>query len=68
MFLIAANFVTQIAADIVRPFAGRLMERVDIYGTNKAKWTQELRRILPEETIPTWYGGPKDFTPVKVYG
>ncbi|CAG7837342.1 unnamed protein product [Allacma fusca] len=68
IIVINANYVTQIAADLARPLAGKLMENVEIYGTNKAKWSAELRRLLPDSVIPSWYGGSSSFKPLQLYG
>ncbi|CAG7718056.1 unnamed protein product [Allacma fusca] len=63
-----SNHAAQIFIQLARPVLGELMERLVVLGSNKYKWKAELRRHLPEETTPTWYGGPKDFKPLAVYG
>ncbi|CAG7837343.1 unnamed protein product [Allacma fusca] len=68
LIVVNANYPTQLAASIARPIAGKLMERVELFGTNRAKWMAEIRRLLPEESIPTWYGGKSTFKPLEIYG
>ncbi|CAG7836322.1 unnamed protein product [Allacma fusca] len=67
MILINANYAAKLFVDLSRPVVGSLIDRLVVLGTNKYKWKGELRRYLPEETIPTWYGGSKDFKPLAVF-
>ncbi|CAG7734345.1 unnamed protein product, partial [Allacma fusca] len=62
------NHIGELAAALFRPILGSLMERMQLFGTNKAKWIPHLRRMLPENVIPAWYGGSKDFKPIQIYG
>ena len=63
-----ANYLADTLINIARPALGKEFSRVDVYGTNPSKWKPILRRIIPEDQLPEWYGGSKDFRPVKVYG
>ncbi|CAG7724683.1 unnamed protein product, partial [Allacma fusca] len=65
--LLNANYVAKLFIELSRPVVGQLIERLIVLGTNKYKWKAELRRILPEKTIPSWYGGSKDYKPLAVY-
>ena len=63
----AANFAALQGVAIVRPFLGRLMEKVEIFGTQKEKFKPILRHTLPPQSIPAEYGGSIDFKPLAVY-
>ncbi|CAG7829095.1 unnamed protein product [Allacma fusca] len=65
--LINANFAVAKGIDFIRPFVGELLERLTILGANKYKWKAELRRLIPANFIPPWYGGSKDFKPLAVF-
>ncbi|CAG7818498.1 unnamed protein product, partial [Allacma fusca] len=66
--VINTNFVAERLIDVVRPILGSIMEKIEIYGNNRAKWITVLRRHFPADQIPDWYGGNKGYTPVRVYG
>ncbi|CAG7829996.1 unnamed protein product [Allacma fusca] len=68
VILLNTNYAVQIFIQLARPVLGELIERVVVLGSNKYKWKAELRRHLPKETTPTWYGGPEGFKPLVVYG
>ncbi|CAG7831453.1 unnamed protein product, partial [Allacma fusca] len=65
---INVSFAAELALNIARPVLGSLFQKTDIFGTDKARWSAALRRMLPENVIPNIYGGRKDYTPVKIYG
>ncbi|CAG7718680.1 unnamed protein product [Allacma fusca] len=67
-FLINSNYVTKLAADIARPLLGNLLEKVEVYGTNRNIWLPRLLKTIPESSIPPWYGGSKSFKPLGVFG
>ncbi|CAG7730892.1 unnamed protein product [Allacma fusca] len=48
-------------------FFGPLMELVEVHG-KRSKWEPALKKLIPEKYLPPWYGGSKDFKPVRVYG
>ncbi|CAG7716154.1 unnamed protein product, partial [Allacma fusca] len=62
------NYVTSMAFNSVRPILGGVFERVELFGTHRVKWMTELHKSLPKETIPSWYGGQKDYKPLEIYG
>ncbi|CAG7728970.1 unnamed protein product, partial [Allacma fusca] len=66
LILINANYATKMALDFARPLWGELMGRVVALSGNKYRWKAELKRLLPEDAIPPWYGGSKDFKPLVV--
>ncbi|CAG7828257.1 unnamed protein product [Allacma fusca] len=68
VFIINSNFATKLAADIARPLLGRVLEKVEIYGTNRNSWLPRILKTVPLEVLPPWYGGNTDATPVAVYG
>ncbi|CAG7837472.1 unnamed protein product [Allacma fusca] len=55
--IVNANYVAQWLINLSRPVFGHAMERVEVYGTNKATWIPQLRRKFPPDAIPPWYGG-----------
>ncbi|CAG7724575.1 unnamed protein product, partial [Allacma fusca] len=63
-----ANYATKLAADIARPAVGRLMEKVEVYGTGRATWLPKLLKLFPMDILPSWYGGNKNFKPLLLYG
>ena len=63
-----ANYATRIAIEIARPVAGRIMEKLDVFGPIKSKYRAVLRRRFPPKSIPPWYGGDEGFKPLEVYG
>ncbi|CAG7823944.1 unnamed protein product [Allacma fusca] len=68
-FFINLNYLAERTYEVARPLLGSLVERVEVYGTNSAKWIPKLLRALPADQLPPWYGGPKKhFSPVVVYG
>jgi hypothetical protein len=66
--IINANYLTTVGFESIKPVLGGAFDRLEILGTNKAKWQKVLKKLLPENVIPTWYGGSKDYKPVAVYG
>ncbi|CAG7731534.1 unnamed protein product, partial [Allacma fusca] len=53
---INVNHAAEVFLNLFRPVLGGIAENFEVYGNNKAKWMRELRRLLPEESIPSWYG------------
>ncbi|CAG7828256.1 unnamed protein product [Allacma fusca] len=66
--IINSNYATKLAADIARPAVGRLMEKVEVYGTGRATWLPKLLKLFPMDVLPSWYGGNKNFKPLLLYG
>ncbi|CAG7687940.1 unnamed protein product, partial [Allacma fusca] len=66
--VINANFATEIAIRHASPILGGFFENVNVFGNNKEKWIPKLLRMYPKNALPEWYGGDKDFKPLKVYG
>ncbi|CAG7721599.1 unnamed protein product [Allacma fusca] len=66
--LINVSHPAQVLINLVRPILGRMLERVDVFGTNKVKWIPALRRKFPENILPRWYGGNLTFKPIQVHG
>jgi hypothetical protein len=66
--VINANFPPELVTNYGKLIFGDLVKKIKIYGRNKAKWTPVLQELIPEQYIPTWYGGNKDYKPVKVFG
>ncbi|CAG7822991.1 unnamed protein product [Allacma fusca] len=46
---------------------GPLMSKLEVYG-KKGEWEPVLKKLIPQKTLPAWYGGSEDFKPVQVYG
>lgn len=69
MLVINTNFVAENLINLVRPIFGDLLAKVEVHGTNKAKWVPVVRRTYGPENIPEWYGGSnKSYKPLAVYG
>ncbi|CAG7733120.1 unnamed protein product [Allacma fusca] len=47
---------------------GQLFDQLFIFGTDKSEWENTLLKMFPADQLPEWYGGSKDFKPVKIYG
>ncbi|CAG7821071.1 unnamed protein product, partial [Allacma fusca] len=68
-FFVNVNAVASQMLNLARPIIGSIMERVEIYGTQKDQWIPKLLRKIPRDQLPAWYGGNKeDFKPVAIYG
>ena len=63
-----ANYVATGFINIMRPLLGEAFNKVQIFGTNSARWVPLLLKQIPQSQLPQWYGGTKDFKPLKVYG
>ncbi|CAG7824773.1 unnamed protein product, partial [Allacma fusca] len=68
IFVVNVTFIAESAINFVRPVLGKMLEKIEIHGTNKAKWKPRLLQHFPRESLPERYGGSKDFRPVKAYG
>ncbi|CAG7631910.1 unnamed protein product [Allacma fusca] len=66
--VINTNFAAETLMNLVKPILGGLFERITVYGNNKSQWIPKLLRKLPRKYVPEWYGGSKDFKPLKIYG
>ncbi|CAG7665166.1 unnamed protein product [Allacma fusca] len=62
------SYAAEVGLQLIKPVLGGLFGKIEFYGTNKVKWMKALKRILPPESIPTWYGGKPDYKPLQVYG
>ncbi|CAG7829652.1 unnamed protein product [Allacma fusca] len=67
-YCINVNFVAERLINMLRPILGREMERVEVLGTNKSKWLPILLRRFPQDQLPFWYGGFRNFIPYRLYG
>ncbi|CAG7826571.1 unnamed protein product [Allacma fusca] len=67
-FLINVNFVARNVVELLKPIIGRDFYRLQIFGTNPRTYRPAILKVFPKDQIPEWYGGDKDFKPVKVYG
>ncbi|CAG7819719.1 unnamed protein product [Allacma fusca] len=66
LVFINVNYVSRMALSLVLPVLGDLFERIRVYGSINAHWIFKLRRVLPLESIPPWYGGSDDFKPIEI--
>ncbi|CAG7817319.1 unnamed protein product [Allacma fusca] len=66
VIVLNANYVAKLAVDVARPVVGALLERVEIYGSNKNFYLPKLLKRMSIKNIPPWYGGSKDFKPLIV--
>ncbi|CAG7722747.1 unnamed protein product [Allacma fusca] len=62
-YAINTNFVGDAFLRILRPILGKDFEKLDIYGTNPAKWRPIVLRHIPRDQIRESYGGKKNFKP-----
>ncbi|CAG7822865.1 unnamed protein product [Allacma fusca] len=67
-FLINANTLVEQMLILVKPFMGKFLERVEVYGTKSEIWKPLLLRRIPRSQLPLAYGGTKKFRPVSFYG
>ncbi|CAG7639361.1 unnamed protein product [Allacma fusca] len=67
-YVVNANFFARNLLNLLRPIMGSEFEHLQIYGTNPSKYQPVLLKHIPRDQIPQWYGGLKDFKPIKVYG
>ncbi|CAG7717323.1 unnamed protein product [Allacma fusca] len=67
-FLINANYVTKLAIDVARPLVGNLLDRVEVYGSNRNIWLPRLLKTFPIDIVPSWMGGHNDTRPLAIYG
>ncbi|CAG7824717.1 unnamed protein product [Allacma fusca] len=67
-FFINVNFVARNVVELLKPIIGKDFHRIQIFGTNPRTYLPALLKALPKDQLPEWYGGDKDFKPVKVYG
>ena len=65
---ILGNFAAEAFLNLGRPFLGSVLERVEIFGSQKEKWMPRLLRKIPRENLPPHYGGIEDFKPIATYG
>jgi hypothetical protein len=65
---INVNNAAKRGLDLVRPVIGGVLDKMDVYGEEKEKWMAGLKKYLPEQAIPSWYGGRPDFKPLAIYG
>ncbi|CAG7726139.1 unnamed protein product [Allacma fusca] len=68
VFLINANYVTKLAVDIARPFMGNVLEKVEVFASNRNVWLPRLLKTFPIEIVPERMGGKKNAKPLWTYG
>ena len=68
VYVINANFVANNLIQLVKPLFGPEFNKVEVFGTNADKWLPVLLKKIPSSQLPSWYGGSKDFKPVRVFG
>ena len=52
-----ANYPAHIFVNIVRPFLGTFLEKVEIFGPQRDKWIPNLLKKIPRDALPKYYGG-----------
>ncbi|CAG7831689.1 unnamed protein product [Allacma fusca] len=67
-YIVNTNAYAEILIQLLRPILGSVMERVEIFGTNKLKWLPRLLKAFPRDQLPPWYGGDDTYKPIKAYG
>ncbi|CAG7679907.1 unnamed protein product [Allacma fusca] len=53
---------------LFKPYLGKFLERMEMYGTNSQHWKPKLFKRLPPSQLHPVYGGSEGFRPVEVYG
>jgi len=66
--IVNANFVAENLVNILRPVFGNLLEKVEVFGTNRRKWLPHIIRKFDTSVLPEYYGGSASWKPLKVYG
>ncbi|CAG7734102.1 unnamed protein product, partial [Allacma fusca] len=54
--LINVNPGAKKSLELIRPILPGVQSKVEVYGTNPEEWTPALKKHLPENAIPAWYG------------
>ncbi|CAG7639351.1 unnamed protein product [Allacma fusca] len=67
-YAINTNFFGQTLLNILRPIMGKDFEKLEVYGTNPARYRPILLRHIPRDQLAEWYGGVKGFKPLWVSG
>ncbi|CAG7724624.1 unnamed protein product [Allacma fusca] len=62
------NYIATLAFESLRPLLGGVFDKIELYGPDKARYQAALKKWIPAETIPTWYGGNKEYKPIQVFG
>lgn len=66
-FYFTANYVAENLLNLMKPLFGEEFNKMQIYGTNSAKWLPVILKNIPRNQLPEWYGGIKEFKPVEIY-
>ena len=66
--IFTANFVAERFVNLIRPVLGGIMQRVEVFGTQKSQWMPKILRNLPKDQLPDWYGGEEGYKPRKIFG
>jgi hypothetical protein len=66
--IVNAAFPPEVITKYASGIFGPLVPKFNVYGRSKSKWMPVLKQLIPEKSLPPFYGGSKDFKPLKVYG
>ncbi|CAG7733121.1 unnamed protein product [Allacma fusca] len=66
--LINVNPAMKSVLKIAQKGFGQLADKLVILGRDKSEWENTFLKMIPADQLPEWYGGSRDFKPVKVYG
>ncbi|CAG7730548.1 unnamed protein product [Allacma fusca] len=66
--VVNVNHVAQLAVRLAKMVLGSVFHKIDVFGSNKAQWIPQLRRLFPPESLPEEYGGEKAHKPLFIYG
>lgn len=68
-YVINADYLTHQLIRAIKPVFGRVISKVEVFGTRKSSWLPVVKRALGSHNLPEWYGGTsKDYKPLAVYG
>ena len=57
----AANFATENFLLLAKPFMGNILEKCEMFGTQKRKWLPHILRKISKSQLPPWYGGEQNW-------
>ncbi|CAG7718065.1 unnamed protein product [Allacma fusca] len=67
VLMINLPFPPDLIKTVTFPILGPLVKKLKVYG-RRCQWEPVLKRLIPNDSLPTWYGGSKDFKPIRIYG
>ncbi|CAG7733478.1 unnamed protein product [Allacma fusca] len=66
-FIVNATPLVHQVIHASKPYMGKFLERMEIYGSNSRKWIPSILKKIPRSQLHPAYGGKSDFRPVAVF-